>query len=224
MAIPFISNVISRNSFLIYNTYKTQAIELFGKDLAESLHNREHSWKKLMTSWNVFCEACAVIKSSNEYFSTTPKRIYCNLQSSDGLVFQTNRYTRHDTFETEGMLITPFGYFDIKFKNTQAIYQFIRNLQEKLYTKLLDDPYRNIKYSFTLSSNQEATLKSLYDLCGYKRINEIGEHAFTRSHVIEICNIIKCHLDMAIEELPISEQIPEPIRYISIGTQTDNAN
>lgn len=80
MPIGLISNFISCNLFSLENPYKTQAIELFGKDLAESLRNKNHSWKKVMTSWNILYEACIVIKDSNEYFSIIPKQLNSSLR------------------------------------------------------------------------------------------------------------------------------------------------
>lgn len=202
MAISFILALTS-NNFFIENPYKSQAIELFGNDLAHSLHNKAHSWKKLMQSWNAFFKACSVIKNSQECFGTIPKRIYCSLQSRKGLIFQTNRYTRHDLFDAEGILITPFGYFDVNFRTTEAMYQFIRNLQEEFYTKSLEDSHRNKKYSFSLTPNQEVSLKSLFNFFRGQRATEIPDDTFTLSHILEIINIIKHQLHVVIEESSI---------------------
>lgn len=222
MAISFISGFTSCN-LSFQNSYKSQAIELFGEDLAHSLYTKEHNWKTLIKSWKAFFKACIVIENSKQYFCTVPTKIYGNLQSNDGLIFQTNRYTRHDSFDGEGILITPFGYFDINFKSTHGMYEFIGKLEEEFYTKLLEDSYRNKKYSFTLASNQEASLKPLYNLCRFKRTDEIRDHTFTESHISEISNIIKYHLNIVIEEPPIlPRQTVELIQYLSRGTQTDN--
>lgn len=219
MAISFISGFTSCN-LSPQNSYKSQAIELFGKDLARSLRNKENSWKTLMKCSNTFIKACTVIESSKECFSTRPGKLHWNLQSNEGLIFQTNRYTRHDSLDIEGILITPFGYFDTSFKTTQAMYQFIRNLQEEFYTKLLEDSYRNKKYSFTLSSNHEASLKLLYNFFPFKRTYEIRDDTFIESDVNKICHIIKYYLD---KEFPTRSKQPfQPTQYLSRGTQTEN--
>lgn len=217
------SNCIPSNLFSIKNTYRTQAIELFGKELAESLQIKDGSWKKLMTSWNIFYKACAIIKNSNNYLSVIPRRIYCNSQSKDGLILQMIRSTRHNTSNTEGILITPFGYFNIECKTTKAMYHFIKSFHHTFHIKLCQDRSMGTKYSFTLSPNKEARLKSLYYLCGSKRIEEIGEYAFTRSQVMAICNIARYNLNKVIVKLPIVEEISHTPRHVSIGIQNDNA-
>lgn len=206
MPISFISCNLS-----IQNSYKSQAIELFGKDLACSLYTKERSWKTLIKSWNIFFKACSIIENSKECFRIIPTTIYCNLQSNKGLIFQTTRYTRHDSFIIEGILITPFGYFDLNFKTIQAMYQFIKKLEEKFYKKL-EDSYRNKKYTFTLASNRQASLTSLFNLCRFKRTDEIREDTFTKSHIIEISSIIKYPLNIVIEKPSVvSNQTVEPI-------------
>lgn len=223
MSISVISHCIPSNLFSIKNTYKTQAIELFGKKLAESLQIKDGSWKKLMTSWNIFYKACAIIKNSNNYLSIIPRVIHLNLQSKDGLIFQMTRCTMHSSSNKEGILITPFGYFNIECKTTEDMYHFMKPLHDTFHTKLWPDRYRGAKYSFTLSPNKEASLKSLYYVCGTKRIEEIDEYAFTRPEVIAICNIAIYNLNKVIEKLPLSEEIPYTRRYVSIGIQTDDA-
>lgn len=222
MSIPLMSNCIPFNLFSIKNTYRTQAIELFGKELAESLQMKDGSWKKLMTSWNIFYKACAIIKNSNNYLSIIPRQIHYNAQSKDGLILQMIRCTRHNPSKREGILITPFGYFNIECKTRKAMYYFIKSFHLTFHTKLCQDRSMGTKYSFTLSPNKEAHLKSLYYLCGSKRIEEIGKYAFTRSQVIAICNIARYHLNKVIE-FTILEEISHTPRHVSIGIQTDNA-
>lgn len=69
-----------------------------------------------------------------------------------------------------------------------------------------------IDYSCTLSSEETAGLRFLY---GHSRSSdEMGRFAFSRSHGVAVCNIIKELLNMEIRGIPQS---------ISIGIQTDDS-
>lgn len=180
----FFSNIVPP-----IDTCYTQAIELFGKDLAESLYARDQSWEKVILSWNVSLEACKIIKECN----VESTNMYCEIQSNDGLIVEISRDRYNKTEVCKEIintrLITPYGYLDIKFNDDESMNQLIDKLENKFYKQYLPcGGIEDVRWSFTLNPNIAASFKPSYycDQCGYELKEEFGKNEYTRTQALAI--------------------------------------
>lgn len=213
MSISPISNIIYSNLSFLTTNPKLQAIQIFGKDLAESLKMRDDSWEKVIESWNISLIACKTIKELKHNFSDEPKRIYCENQVNNGLIFKTlknwnNEKQKYNDEITEGELVIPYGCIYMKFRNTESMKQFIDPLEKNFYKQSLDSSIYHAVYSFTLDPNKIAAYKPshYYDKCGSALEEEFGENEYSRSQALKIYKILSDHADILIEGQAITTQ------------------
>lgn len=184
-----------------------QATELFGRELAESLKSKDGSWKKVMESWDISVITWKIIKELENNFSIFPKRIYCENQTNDGLIFKILKRINHKKEEynhaaIDAELITPHGFINLKFHNTESLNQFLARLETKFFKQPLSCPiiYSEV-YSFTLDRNTTATLKVCYnyDVCGSALEEEFGENHYSRTEALNVYKILSRHSDISIQ-------------------------
>lgn len=157
-----------------------------------------------MISWKVSLEACKLIKESDSDFCTKPNTIYCEIQSNNGLVFETQptwNSTResYDREITEARLITPYGYIDMKFKSNKTLRGFSQKLTRIFYKKDLIG-YKDTRYSFTFSSDTTASFKSSYPYIqgAAKLQEEFGKYEYTRTQILAIYERLRTHASIDI--------------------------
>lgn len=203
MTIP--SSTVSSFSLPLRETddlLKDQANELFGRELAESLKSKDDSWKKVMESWNISLTTWKIIKELENNFSIFPKRIYCETQANDGLIFKTLK-KEYNYAAIDAELITPHGFINLKFHNTESMNQFLTRLETKFFKQPLSCPiiYSEI-YSFTLDRTTTATPKPCYsaDVCGSALEEEFGENHYSRKQASNVYKILSRYSDISIQE------------------------
>ena len=186
---------------------KDQANELFGRELAESLKSKDGSWKKVMESWNISLTTWKIIKELENNFSTFPKRIYCETQANDGLIFKilkkvNNNKQEYNHAAIDAELITPYGFINLKFHNTESMNQFLARLEKKFFKQPLSCPiiYSEV-YSFTLDRTMTATPKPCYnsDVCGSALEEEFGENHYSRTEALNVYKILSHYSDISIQ-------------------------
>ncbi|MGL4348698.1 MAG: hypothetical protein ACRCSV_04505, partial [Chlamydiales bacterium] len=140
------------------------------------------------------------------------KRIYCEIQVNDGLIFKplktwSNENQKYNDEITEAELITPHGYIYLKFHDTKSMNQFISRLEETFSKKSLDSS--NSGYSFVLDPNKIVTYKPsyYYDTCGSALEEEFGKDEYSRTQALNIYKILSDHTDITIEGQAIRHNI-----------------
>lgn len=218
MTLSAISHVNYSNLSLTQNDCQLQAIEIFGKELAESLKTRDGSWEKVIESWNISLAAWKIIKESENSLHKLPELIYCETQVSDGLIFTllkswNNEKQQYDQEITEGELTTPHGFMRLKFENTRSMEEFMTRLEKKFFKKQsnssIDSPLDEKVYSFTLDPNKVATYKPSYyfDKCGCALQEEFGETEYSRTQALSIYKLLSQHTGITIKGQPIFANI-----------------
>lgn len=214
MTISPILNSNYDNLFFTKTHPQLQAITIFGEELAEALKIRDGSWEKVMESWNISLVAWETIKKTENNFCKLPKRISCETQVNDGLIFKAsktwnNEKQKHNDEITEGELITPYGSIKLEFHNTESMKQFIEPLEKIFYKQSLHPfMYYHAVYSFTLDPNKIAAYKPshYFDTAGCALREEFGENEYSRTEALKLYKILNDHTGTRIQGQAISSK------------------